>query len=93
MALSNRPIRGRLEIVLLKTSLSEFDQDELFQSEVPLKNGQMMDLYSAVTRASAKRASKTISNLNTSQESIFHALSELVLEIFLLGHMTEQMDF
>ena len=44
-------------------------------------------------RASAKRASKTISNPNTSGESIFHKLSELVLEIFLRGHMTEKNDF
>ena len=44
-------------------------------------------------RASAKRASKTISNLYISRESIFHALSELMLEVLLRGHMTEKIDF
>ena len=44
-------------------------------------------------RASAQRASKMISNLNKSIESIFHTLSELVLKSSLRGHMTEQINF
>ena len=76
MALFSRPIRGRLEIAHLKTCLSEFDQDELFQSEVPLKNGQMMDLYSAVTPKTVQR------HFDWMQE---HNIDGVFLQHFLTG--------
>ena len=40
-----------------------------------------------------KRAPKTITNPNVPSESIFYKLSDFVLEIFLRGHMTEEIDF
>ena len=63
-------------MVHLKTSRSEFDQDELFQSEVPLKNGQMMDLYSAVTPKTVQR------HFDWMQE---HNIDGVFLQHFLTG--------
>ena len=51
------------------------------------------DDFRVGTRASAKRAPKTITNPNVPSESIFYKLSDFVLEIFLRGHLTEKIDF
>ena len=60
----------------MQTFRSEFDQDELFQSEVPLRNGKMMDLYSAVTPRTVQR------HFNWMEE---HNIDGVFLQHFLTG--------